>query len=121
MIFAERQELRLAVGGATGRKNDSMYSIVQHCRQQVQTGLNIVLEVFSGILHGLADIGAGGKMNHSLWLVFVEGPSDGHFVRQIRLDQGTPFHRPFMACTQVVECDGSVTRLCQSLRGMTSD
>src|SRR6266480_1081684 len=81
MVFGDGNDLRFAIGGCCGRKNEFLHAVARDRIEQVHTTGHVRGVENTRLAHGLGDQSLGGEVHHSVNLVLCE---DAFNLRAIR-------------------------------------
>src|SRR5262245_24232825 len=119
--LVDRDANRIAIRGTRGREDNPPDSRLAHRVEQVQRADGVGAKVLRRVAHRLADEGIRREMNHGVdWMARKHLAQANGIPQAAALDR-SPFHRPVVALTQVVEHDWRMSGCGEELRRVTAD
>src|SRR5438093_7551174 len=79
------------------------------------------MQILERILHRLGDCGIAREMNNGCDVILLKGLPDQLPLCQITFHQRSPFDRPAMPRTEIIEHHGLIAGVCERLTGVAAD
>lgn len=120
--FQNRHSLRFAVGRGGGGEDNVLHAMLDHALEHRARAAEVVVVVFEGIYHALADLRVRGKVDDRVDLFAGKDMVAEFLIADITLiEPGLRMHSLAKACLQIVRHDHVVAIVNEFIYGVAAD